>query len=149
MNITLKMYILNYWQKGKYTIWYLGGIFSYKRDIACCSVAQLGLTLGDTINCSMPSLPVPHHLPKFAQVHVHCIGDAIQPSLLWHPLLLLRSILPRIKDLSNESAVGIRWWKYWSFSFSFSPSNEYSRLISFRTDWFDLLAVQGTLKSLL
>ena len=148
MNITLKMYILNYWQKGKYTIWYLGGIFSYKRDIACCSVAQLGLTLGDTINCSMPSLPVPHHLPKFAQVHVHCIGDAIQPSLLWHPLLLLRSIFLSIRDFSIESVVCVRWPKYWSFSFSISSSNEYSGSISLKIDWFYLFAVQGDFRSL-
>ena len=148
MNITLKMYILNYWQKGKYTIWYLGGIFSYKRDIACCSVAQLGLTLGDTINCSMPSLPVPHHLPKFAQVHVHCIGDAIQPSLLWHPLLLLRSIFLSIRDFSIESVVCIRWPKYWSFSFSISSSNEYSGSISLKIDGFYLFAVQGDFRSL-
>ena len=66
-----------------------------------------------------------------------------------HPLLLLPSILPSIRGFSNELAVHIRWPKYWSFSFSVSPSNEYSGLISFRIDWFDLLAVQGTLKSLL
>ena len=69
--------------------------------------------------------------------------------ILCHPLLLLPSIFPRIKVFSNESALGIRWPKYWSFSFNISPSNEHSRLISFRMDWLDLLAVQGTLKSLL
>ena len=69
--------------------------------------------------------------------------------ILCHPLLLLPSIFPSIRVFSNESALSIRWPKYWSFSFSISPSNEYSRLISFRMDWLDLLAVQGTLKSLL
>ena len=69
--------------------------------------------------------------------------------ILCHPLFLLLSIFPRIRGFSKESALHIRWPKYWSFSFSISPSNEYSGLISFRIDWFDLLAVQGTLKSLL
>ena len=69
--------------------------------------------------------------------------------ILCHPLLLLPSILPSIRVFSNESVLHIRWPEYWSFSFSISPSNEYSRLISFRTDWLHLLAVQGTLKSLL
>ena len=69
--------------------------------------------------------------------------------ILCHPLLLLPSIFPSIRVFSNEWALCIRWPKYWNFSFSISPSNEYSRLISFRIDWFDLLAVQGTLKSLL
>ena len=69
--------------------------------------------------------------------------------ILCHPLLLLPSIFPSIRVFSNESVLHIRWWKHWSFSFIISPSNEYSRLISFRIDWFDLLAVQGTLKSLL
>ena len=69
--------------------------------------------------------------------------------VLWHPLLLLPSIFPSIRVFSNESALCIKWPKYWSFSFSISPSNEYSGLISFKIDWFDLLAVQGTLKSLL
>ena len=69
--------------------------------------------------------------------------------ILCHPLLLLPSIFPSIKVFSNELALCIRWPKYWSFSFSTSPSNEYSGLISFRTDWFDLLAIQGSLKSLL
>ena len=78
--------------------------------------------------------------------------ESVMPSnhlILCRPLLLLPSILPSIKVLSNESVLHIRWPKYWSFSFSISPSNEYSGLISFRMDWFDLLAVQGTLKSLL
>ena len=78
--------------------------------------------------------------------------ESVRPSnhlILCHPLLLLPSIFPSIRVLSNESAHRIRWPKYWSFNFSISPSNEYSGLISFRMDWLDLLAVQGTLKSLL
>ena len=100
------------------------------------------------MDCSTPGLSVRHHLPKFAQVHVHCIGDAIQPS---QPLMpsSLASIFPSIRDLSNESAVHIRWPKYCSFNFSISLCNEYSGLISLKIDWFDLLAVQGTLRSLL
>ena len=105
------------------------------------------MSLCDPMNCSTPVLPVYHQLPESTQTHVHWIGDAIQPS---HPhLILLPSIPPSIRVFSNESALHIRWPKYWSFSFSISPSNEYSGLISFRMDWLDLLAVQGTLKSLL
>ena len=97
------------------------------------------------MDSSIPNLPVPRHLPKFAQVHVHCIGDAI----LWLSLLLLSSIFPSIRDFSSEVAVRIRWPKYWSFSFSINPSNEYSGLISLKIDWFDLFSVQVTFKSLL
>ena len=89
-------------------------------------------------------------LQELTQTHVHRVGDAIQPYLiLCCPLLLLSSIFPSIRVFSNKSVLCIRWPKYWSFSFSISPSNEYSGLISLRMDWFDLLAVQGTLKSLL
>ena len=101
------------------------------------------------MDCSMPGFPVHHHLPEFTQTHVHWVSDAIQPSCPLHPLLLLPSIFPSIRVFSNESVLHIRWAKYWSFSFSISPSNQYSGLISFRMGWFDLLAVQGTLKSLL
>ena len=96
----------------------------------------------------MPGFPVFHYLPEFAQTHVH---ESVMPPdhLICLPLLLLPSILPGIKVFSSESALCIRWPKYWSFSFSISPSNEYSELISFRIDLFDLLAVQGTVKSLL
>ena len=113
------------------------------------SVTQSGLTLCDSMDCSMPGFPVHHQLPELTQTHVHWIDDAIQPS---HPLL---SPSPpafnpsQYQGLSNESVLCIRWPKYWSFSFSISPSNEYSGLISFRMDWLDLLGVQGTLKSLL
>ena len=109
----------------------------------CCSTAQLCLTLWDFMDCSMPGLLVLYHLLKFAQVHVHCIGDAIQPP---HPLMPSYPYalnFPSIRDFSSESAVHIRWPKYWSFSFSNSPSNECSGLISLKSDWFDLLDVQG------
>ena len=96
-----------------------------------------------------PHFPVLHHLPKLAQTHVHWVGDAIQPLILCHPLLLPPSIFPSIRVFSDKSVLCIRWPKYWSFSFSISPSNEHSGLISFRMDWLDLLAAQGTLKSLL
>ena len=98
---------------------------------------------------SMPGFPVHHQLPELAQTHVHHVSDAIQPS---HPLSSPSSppsIFPSIRVFSNESVLCIRWPKYWSFSFSISPPNEYSGLISFRMDWLDLLAVQETLKSLL
>ena len=99
---------------------------------------------------STPGLPVHHQLPESTQTHVHWVGDAIQPSYPLSSLLLLPSIFSSIRVFfSNESVLRIRWPKYWRFSFSISPSNEYSGLISFRIDWLDLLAVQGTLKSLL
>ena len=101
------------------------------------------------MDCSTLGLPVHHQLLELAQTHVRRVGDAIQPSLLCCPFLLLPSIFPSISVFSNESVSRIRWPKYWSFSFSISPSNDYSGLISFRMDCFDLLAVQGTLKSLL
>ena len=100
------------------------------------------------MNRSMPGFPVHHQLPEFTQIHVHQVGDAIQPS---HPLLSPSPpapIPPSIRIFSIESTLHMRWPKYWSFSFSNSPSNEYPGFISFRIDWFDL-AVQGTLKSLL
>ena len=95
--------------------------------------------LCDPMDCRPPCL-------KLTQTHVHRVGDAIQTS---HPLLPLPSVFPSIRVFSNESVLHIRWPKYWSFSFSVSPSNEYLRLISFMIYWFDLLAVQGTLESLL
>ena len=101
------------------------------------------------MDCSTPGLPVHYQLLELPQTHVHWVGDAIQPSQLCHPLLLLPSIFPSIRVFFNESVLCITWPKYWSFSFSLRPSSEYSGLISFRMDWLDLLAVQGTLKSLL
>ena len=98
---------------------------------------------------STPGSPVLHYLPEFAQTHVHWVGDTIQPS---HPLSPPSPPAPSLSQhqvFSNELALCIRWPKYWSFSFSISPSSEYSGLISFMMDWFDLFAVQGSLKSLL
>ena len=97
---------------------------------------------------STPGLPVQHQLLEFTQTHVQWVGDAIQHLILCGPLLLT-SFFPSIKVFSNELALLIRWPKDWSFSFSISPSNEYSGLISFRMGWLDLLAVQGTLKRVL
>ena len=99
------------------------------------------------MNHSTPSFPVLHSLPDFAKTHVHLVGNANQPSYPLSSPLLLSSIFPSIRVFSNESAIYIRWPTYWSFSVSINPSNEYSGLISFRTDWFDLLAVQGTQES--
>ena len=84
------------------------------------------------MDCSRPGLPVPHQLPELTQTHVHRVSDAIQPSYPLSSLLLPPSIFPSIRVFSNESTLHIRWPKYWSFSFSISPSNEYSGLISFR-----------------
>ena len=113
------------------------------------SVAQLCLTLCNPMNCSTPGLPVHHHLPEFTQTHVHQVRDAIQPSHPRSSLFLLPRIPPSIRVFSNELTLHMRWPKYWSFSLSIIPSKEHPGLISFRMDWLDLLAVQGTLKSLL
>ena len=111
------------------------------------SVAQLCLTLCDPMNCSTPGLPVHHQLPESTQTHVHRVGDAIQPS---HPLL---SPSPPTFNLFQHQGLPMSQFfasgGHWSFSFNISPSNEHSGLISFKMDWLDLLAVQGTLKSLL
>ena len=101
------------------------------------------------MNHSMLGLPVHHQLLEFTQTHIHQVGDAIQPSHPLSSLLLLPPIPPSIRVFSSESTLRMRWPKYWSFSFSISLSKEISGLISFRMDWLDLLAVQGTLKSLL
>ena len=112
------------------------------------SVAQSYPTLCDPMDRSMPGLPVHHQLLESSKTHVHWVGDAIQLSHP-RPLLLLPSIFPSIRVFCNESVLHIRWSKYWCFSFSISPSKEYSGLISSRIDWLDLLVVQGSLKSLL
>ena len=122
------------------------GIYIYY-ICCCCSVTKSCLTLCNPMNCSTSGFPVLHSpsLLKLTSV------KSVMPSnhlILGHPLLL-PSIFPSIRVFSNESAVRIRWPKYWSFSFSISPSSEYSGLISFMIDWFDILYVQGTLKSLL
>ena len=106
------------------------------------SFFQECLTLHNPMDYSMPGLPVNHQLLGFTQIHVHRVSDAIQPA---HPRLSLPPIPPSIRVFSNESTLCTRWPKYWSFSFSIIPSKEYPGLITFRMDWLDLLAVQGTL----
>ena len=108
-------------------------------------VSQLFVTPWTTAHQASLSLTISQSLPKIMSI------ETVMPSnllILCHPLLLLPSVFPSFRAFSNESALCIRWPKYWSFTFSISPSKEYSGLISFRTDWFDLLVVQGTLKSL-
>src|SRR5574341_1418758 len=101
------------------------------------------------MNRSTPGLPVHHQLPEFTQTHIHRVSIAIQPSHPLSSLLLLPPIPPSTRVFSNESTLRMRWPKHWSFSFSIIPSKEHPGLISFRMDWLKLLAVQGTLKSLL
>ena len=121
----------------------------YFSSVQFSSIAQLCPTLGDPVDCSTPGCPVLHCLPWLAQAHSI---ESMMPSnhlILRCPLPLLPSIFPSIRVFSSESVLCIRWPEYWSFTFSISSSNEYSGLISFRIDWFDLLIVHGTLKSLL
>jgi len=116
-----------------------------QHSVQFSSVAQSCPTLCDLMNHSTPGLPVHHQLLEFTQ-------ESVMPSIhfiLCHPLLFLPPMPPSIRVFSNESTLHMRWPKYWSFSFSISPSNEHPGLISFRMDWLDLVAVQGTLKSLL
>ena len=113
------------------------------------SVAQSCPTLCDPMNCSTLGLPVHHQLPEFTQTHVHRVGCATQPS---HPLSFLSPPAPnpsQHQSFPMSQLLRMRWPKYWSFSFSIIPSNEHPGLISFRMDWLEILAVQGTLKSLL
>ena len=122
---------------------------SYQSFLSQFKSVQSRLTLCDPMDCSTPGFPVLHNprsLPKLMSI------ELVTPSnhlILCHPLFLLPSIFPSKRVFSDELVLHIRWPKYWSFSFSISPSNEYSGLISFRIDLFDLLVVQGTLKSLL
>ena len=126
--------------------WRVSGFFSSVQ----CSCSVISDTLWGSMNCSMPGLPVHHQLPESTQIHVHWVGNAIQPS---HPLSP-----PSPPAFNPSQHQGLFQWvssshqvatKYWSVSFNISPSNEHPGLTSFRTDWLDLLAVQGTLKSLL
>ena len=123
--------------------------FTSLHSVRFSSFAQSCRTLCDPMNCSTPGLLVHHQFPGLTQTHVHCVSDAIQPSHPLSSLLLLPQIPPSIRVFPNESTLLMRWPKYWSFSFSIRPSNEHPGLIFFRMDWLDLLAVQGTLKSLL
>ena len=117
----------------------------------CESVQSLScLTLCDPTDCSTPAFSIHHQLPEYTQTHVYC--ESVMPSnhlIFYRSLRLLPSLFPSIRVFSNESILRIRWPKYWSFNFSINPSSEYSGLISFRIDMLDLLADQGTLKSLL
>ena len=113
------------------------------------SVAQSCPPLCNPMDCSTPGFPVHHQLPELAQVMSIKFVMPSNRLILCHPLLLLPSVFFSIRVLSNLSVLHIRWPKHWSFSFSISPYNEYSGLVSFRIDWLDLLAVQGTLKGLL
>ena len=117
--------------------------------IRYCSFTKSCLTVCDSMDCSIWGFPVLHYLTESAQIHIHWVSDPSNHLILCCPFLLLSSILPSISVFSIDLALHIRWPKIWSFSYSISPSSEYSGLISFRMDWFDLLAVQGTLKSLL
>ena len=121
---------------------------SYNASISSVQLLSR-VQLCNPMDCSTPGFLVHHQLLQPTQTQVHCVGDAIQPS---HPLSSPSPPtfnLPQHQGLFNESVLCIRWPKYWSFSFNISPTNEYPGLISFRMDWLDLLAVQGTLKSLL
>ena len=106
-----------------------------------CSVAQSCLALCDPVDCSMPGFTVHHQLLELTQTHVHLSPLPSNHLILCHPLLFLPSIFPSIRVFFNESVLCIRWPKYWSFSFSISPSNEHPGLISFRIDWFDLAGI--------
>ena len=124
------------------------GFVTSVSSVQFSSVTQSCLTLCNPMNRSTPGLPVHHQLPESPKP---LSIESVMPSshlILCHPLHLLPPILPSIKVFSSELALRMRWPKYWSFSYSISPSNEHPGLISFRMDWLDLLAVQGTLKSL-
>ena len=123
-------------------MWYI-----HEMEYCCCSVTKSCLTLCEPMNCSAPAHPVPQHLLDFAQVHVHWIGDAIQPSHPLWPSSPPAFNLSQHQGLFNKLVLLIRWLKYWSFSIS--PSNEYSGLVSFRINPIDPLAVKGAFKSLL
>ena len=115
--------------------WKSGVFLRFRGTVQFSSVTQSCLTLCNPMNCSTPGLPVHHQLPEFTQTHVHQVGDAIQPS---YPPSSPTPPAPnpsQHQSLSNESALGMRWPKYWSFSFSIRPSNEHPGLISFRMDW--------------
>ena len=134
------------------TLLYYTILYYTIRCVQFSSVPQSWVTLYDPMDCIMPGLPVHPQLLELAQTPSSLSIKSVMPFnhlVLCCPLLLLPSIFASIRVFSSESVLHIRWPRYWSFSFSISPSNKYSALISFRIDWFDLLTVQGTLKSLL
>ena len=124
-------------------------LFSSVQFSSVQSLSHVQLFVTTWTDCSTPDFPVHHQLPELTQTHVHWVGDAISHLILCRPFLLVPSIFPSIRVFSNESTLCMKWPKYWSFNFSISPSNEHPGLISFKMDGLDLLAVQGTLKSLL
>ena len=133
--------VSDHWQDSSKIFWSISSV-----QFSCLVMSDSFAIPWISAHCISLSITDSRSLLRFMSI------DSVVPSnhlILCHPLLLLPSILPRIRVFSNESVVRIRWPDYWSFSFSLSPSNEYSGLISFRMDWLDLLAVQGTLKSLL
>ena len=146
---------LPHWKKVFNNLGYMRGysilIITRKMQIKILLLllSQLCLSLCGSMDRSMPVFPVLHYLLEFLKLMSIQSGMPSSHLIHCHPLLLLPSIFPSIRVFSSESARCNRWPKYWSFSFNISPSNDYSGLISFRIDWFDLLAVQGTLKSLL
>ena len=141
--------LANFWLLGAlFILFTCNVIISFLGHCFCCSVTQSCPALCNLMDYSMPGFPVLHYLHEFAQTQAHWISDLLKHLILCCPLLL-PSVFPSIKVFSNKLALHIRWPKYWSFSFSISPSNKYSGLISFRIDWFDLLVVQETLESLL
>ena len=128
---------------------YLGREVVRSLSVQFSSVAQPCQTLPNPMDCSTPGFPVHHQLPVLLKLtSIKSVVPSIH-FILCRPLLLPPSIFPNIRVFSNESVLCIRWLKYWSFSFNISPANGHPGLISFRIDWLDLLAVQGTLKSLL
>ena len=134
-------------QEGKMVVW--GGLTNSWEKKSSVQFSCSFVSICDPMNHSTPGPPIYHQLLEFTQTHVHWVSDAIQPS---HPLSSPSLPAPNPSQhqvFSNESTLRMRWPKYWSFSFSISPSKEHPGLISFRMDWLDLLAVQGTLKSLL
>ena len=130
-------------------LWSARDHMTFILSLGCCSVAKLYPALCSPMDCCTPGFPVLHYLLEFAQTHVHWVIMPSNHLILCWSLLFLLAIFPSIRGSSSESALYIRWSKYWSFNCSISPSNEYLRLISFRINWLDLLAVQGILKSLL
>ena len=143
------MYVTSIWNRCLYTSVTLGTTHTLNQEasVQFCSVTQLCPTLCNLSDCSTPGFPVHHQLPESTKIHLHLVGDAMQPS---HPLSSPFSptfALSKHEDYFKWVSSLIRWPKYWNFSFSISPSNEYSGPITFRMDWLDLLAVQGTLKS--
>ena len=130
-------------QRNQHPVGRVAGLVS----CCCCSVTESCLTLSKHSDGHAQGLPALHPLSELTQTHVHQVVMPSSHLVFCRPLLLLPSIFSRFRVVSNESVLCIRWPEYWTFSFSISPSNEYSGLISFRIDWFDLLAVQGTQES--